>query len=138
MSDTELHRRAFIASVLRASLAGSSLLTAAAWSSGCSASESPTEPSPGPDAAVATEGLPVVVVGAGMAGLSAARALHDAGRRVIVLEARARLGGRTHTADLGGAQVDVGAAWIHGLEESAPAAMAIAAGLPYKQHPDGS
>ncbi len=125
-------RRQFLASLLRASLAGSSLLTAAALSSGCG-SEGAEGASPGPDASAGGE-LPIVVVGAGMAGLSAARALHDAGRRVLVLEARGRIGGRTHTADIGGAQVDVGAAWIHGLEGSAPAALAAAAGLPYAPH----
>jgi monoamine oxidase len=39
----------------------------------------------------------VVVVGAGFAGLSAALALHRAGREVIVLEARSRVGGRVYT-----------------------------------------
>ena len=37
---------------------------------------------------------PIVVIGAGFAGLSAATRIAEAGRRVIVLEARARLGGR--------------------------------------------
>jgi monoamine oxidase len=61
------------------------------------------------------EGSPaerVVVVGAGMAGLSAARHLADAGREVRVLEARPRLGGRIHTVDLGGVRADAGAAWL--------------------------
>lgn len=55
----------------------------------------------------------VIVVGAGMAGLAAANALRNAGVEVVVLEARARLGGRTWTADLGGVPVDLGASWIH-------------------------
>ena len=44
----------------------------------------------------------VIVVGAGMAGLVAARLLHDSGFAVTVLEARDRLGGRTWTDDFAG------------------------------------
>ncbi|HUR51823.1 MAG TPA: FAD-dependent oxidoreductase [Mycobacteriales bacterium] len=47
----------------------------------------------------------VVVVGAGLAGLTAARALVRAGREVVVLEARDRVGGRTLNHDLGDGQV---------------------------------
>ncbi|MFC4949864.1 flavin monoamine oxidase family protein [Pseudonocardia sp. GCM10023141] len=47
----------------------------------------------------------VVVVGAGLAGLTAARALVAAGRSVAVLEARERVGGRTLNHDLGDGQV---------------------------------
>ena len=50
----------------------------------------------------------VVVVGAGMAGLVAARLLHDSGCQVTVLEARARVGGRTWTDDRLGAPLDLG------------------------------
>jgi monoamine oxidase len=55
----------------------------------------------------------VCVVGAGLAGLTAARRLSQAGRSVVVLEARDRVGGRiwTQTSDLG-VPVDMGAAFI--------------------------
>lgn len=54
-----------------------------------------------------------VVVGAGMAGLSAALALHDAGVPVTVLEARDRVGGRVWSVTLdNGAVAELGAEWI--------------------------
>lgn len=55
----------------------------------------------------------VVVVGAGIAGLTAANALAHAGVSCIVVEARGRLGGRLHTVDLDGSPVDLGGSWIH-------------------------
>ncbi len=58
----------------------------------------------------------VLVIGAGMAGLSAARQLADEGCNVTVLEARDRIGGRIHTDRTLGCAVDLGAAWIHGTE----------------------
>jgi polyamine oxidase len=72
---------------------------------------------------------PVIVVGAGMAGLAAARALHDAGRDVIVLEARDRIGGRTVTAPVGGARVDLGASWVHGPRQNPLVDFAATEGL---------
>ncbi len=55
----------------------------------------------------------VVVVGAGIAGLAAANALANAGVPVVVLEGRDRIGGRLHTADVGGSPIDLGGSWIH-------------------------
>lgn len=54
----------------------------------------------------------VAVVGAGLAGLSAARALVEEGLDVVVLEARDRVGGRTHTVDLDGVPFDLGGQWL--------------------------
>ncbi|MES1943886.1 amine oxidase [Salinisphaera sp. PC39] len=53
-----------------------------------------------------------IVVGAGFAGLACARALRAAGRSVIVLEARERVGGRSAPATLAGRTVDVGGQWV--------------------------
>jgi monoamine oxidase len=54
----------------------------------------------------------VCVVGAGYAGLSAARALTRAARDVVVLEARDRVGGRIWTTEREGERVDIGGAWL--------------------------
>jgi polyamine oxidase len=58
----------------------------------------------------------VVVVGAGIAGLAAARRLVDEGVQVTVLEARDRIGGRVWTDTSLGVPIDLGAAWIHGTD----------------------
>jgi polyamine oxidase len=55
----------------------------------------------------------VVVVGAGIAGLTVANALAHEGVDCVVLEARDRIGGRLHTLDLSGTPVDLGGSWIH-------------------------
>ncbi|WP_072013847.1 FAD-dependent oxidoreductase [Myxosarcina sp. GI1] len=59
----------------------------------------------------------VIVIGAGIAGLSAASYLQQQGLKVVVLEARQRLGGRIHTTiDRWSIPIDLGASWIHGTE----------------------
>jgi len=54
----------------------------------------------------------VVVVGAGPAGLRAAHLLHHAGRSVVVLEARDRVGGRLLSVRSGDRRFDLGATWF--------------------------
>ena len=60
----------------------------------------------------------VLVIGAGMSGLAAARTLADKGVSVIVLEARDRIGGRTWTDSSLGIPLDLGASWIHGIKNN--------------------
>jgi monoamine oxidase len=56
----------------------------------------------------------VVIIGAGVAGLTAARELSTAGARALVLEARDRLGGRVMTHHAAGGPVELGAEFVHG------------------------
>jgi monoamine oxidase len=56
----------------------------------------------------------VLIIGAGMAGLTAARTLAEAGLRVLVLEAQDRIGGRILTQRVGDEVVELGAEFIHG------------------------
>lgn len=62
----------------------------------------------------------IVVVGAGIAGATAAQALVAAGHEVIVVEAQARVGGRLHTVRPAGWPVPVerGASWVHAIHAS--------------------
>lgn len=61
----------------------------------------------------------VVVVGAGLAGLAAARELQQNGADVVVVEARERIGGRVWTSrEWDSLPLDLGASWIHGVERN--------------------
>jgi monoamine oxidase len=74
-------------------------------------------------------GRKVIVVGAGFAGLAAARALTDAGFDVQVLEARDRIGGRVDTVSAFGCPVDLGASWLHGGPANPLKEIALRAGV---------
>lgn len=80
---------------------------------------------------------PILVVGAGMAGLTAAHALAESGYDVTVLEARDRVGGRTWTSDVGDATLDLGGAWIHGPESNPIASLADHFGIGYARDQTG-
>ena len=70
-----------------------------------------------------------LVVGAGLAGLVAARELVAAGRSVVVLEARERVGGRILNEEIGGGQVvEVGGQWF-GPTQARIAALARSLGV---------
>jgi monoamine oxidase len=56
----------------------------------------------------------VIIIGGGIAGLSAARHLTESGMRIVLLEARDRLGGRIYTDHCGQYPIDMGAEFIHG------------------------
>ncbi|GAA1406506.1 putative putrescine oxidase [Glutamicibacter uratoxydans] len=55
----------------------------------------------------------VIVIGAGLAGVTAARELSARGKKVIVLEARDRLGGRLYTEQRFGKYLELGGNWMH-------------------------
>lgn len=77
----------------------------------------------------------VVIVGAGAAGLSAARRLTDKGRSVIVLEAAQRVGGRAYTDTTSlGAPFDHGCSWINDAPNNPLFGVAKANGFDLHNH----
>jgi monoamine oxidase len=73
----------------------------------------------------------VIIVGAGLAGLSAAKELIHLGHSVLILEANDRVGGRGYVGQIGDAMVpiDYGGAWIHGVSSNPLTALVDAMGF---------
>jgi monoamine oxidase len=69
---------------------------------------------------IMAETCDILVIGAGPAGIAAARSLIQSGASTIVLEARSRVGGRAHASESLGVNVplDHGAKWIHGASSA--------------------
>jgi monoamine oxidase len=74
------------------------------------------------DAGMSDPDPEVVILGAGVAGIAAARALREAGRSCVVLEAKPRLGGRAFACTTLGAVFDHGATWLHQANDNPLAA----------------
>ena len=116
---------------LERALLGGVLLAAGCSSSGEPAatvvSSGPTEPA---GTAAPDDQVEVLVIGAGVSGLAAAGALVAAGRRVRLIEAGDRVGGRVRTNRDLGIAFDEGASWIHGVDGNPITEIAAAAGAP--------
>ena len=73
---------------------------------------------------MAVERFDVVVIGAGFAGITAARELSHRGHSVLVVEARDRVGGRTWLDDRLGHRLEIGGTWVHWIQPHVWAEMA--------------
>ncbi len=71
----------------------------------------------------------VIVIGAGISGLAAAKKLKEKGFTVKVLEAQDRIGGRLRSDRTLGVAFDEGASWIHGIDQNPITDLAQKAGM---------
>ena len=62
--------------------------------------------------------LPILIIGAGIAGIACAKKLQEKGEKVIVLEAKPRIGGRINSKKIDSDIFDLGASWIHGIDDN--------------------
>lgn len=60
--------------------------------------------------------LPIIIIGAGIAGIACAKKLQESGKKVTLLEARSRIGGRIDSLKSDSDVFDLGASWIHGIK----------------------
>ncbi|MBW9118353.1 FAD-dependent oxidoreductase [Rhizobium cauense] len=80
-------------------------------------------------------GYDVAIVGAGAAGIAAARTLSDAGLSIIIVEASDRVGGRAWTIELGSMALDMGCGWLHSAERNPLVGIATNAGFTVRRGP---
>ncbi len=71
----------------------------------------------------------VAIVGAGAAGVAAARRLSKSGLKAVVIEASARVGGRAWTLEVAGMALDLGCGWLHSAERNSWARVAEKTGF---------
>lgn len=74
-------------------------------------------------------GKKIIIIGAGISGLAAAKKLKDNGFNVTVLEAQEKVGGRLRTNRSLGVAFDEGASWIHGTNGNPMTSLAQQAGM---------
>lgn len=79
--------------------------------------------------------LDIAVIGAGAAGIAAARALRGYGLGLAVFEARDRIGGRACTLHAAGLPLDMGCGWLHSADENPLAALVEPLGLTLDRTP---
>ncbi|CAG4934677.1 unnamed protein product [Colias eurytheme] len=85
---------------------------------------------------MAAQIMDVIVIGCGASGIAALRKLHDAGLKVLGLEAEDRIGGRIKTVQYGDCYLDLGAAWCHGEKDNIVFEIANPLGLLGRPKPD--
>ena len=81
------------------------------------------------DKFIVPNGTSVIIIGAGISGLTAAKMLSENGFDVRVLEAQEKIGGRTRTNRILGIDFDEGASWIHGIKKNPITDLAEKAGM---------
>lgn len=73
--------------------------------------------------------IDIAIVGAGAAGIGAARRLAGSGLKVMMIEAAPRIGGRAWTFDVAGIPLDMGCAWLHSASRNVWTGLAERAGV---------